>query len=225
MSIFCTKCGSENSNKNNFCIKCGLPLNPYERESYSDNVSKKPAKLGMKKKVVIGIGIFFGIIMIFGAIGSSYDATITDENKDATQLVPLGSKNKPAHSLDTVVVNNIAYKVTNYLETHGLGDKFLGESADGIFIIIDMELENRGTKSTQITSNNFKLIDSKGREFETDNSAWIYLDNNVLLKQLQPSLLTKGQIVFDVPNSITNETYTLEISELFGNESRYILIS
>jgi hypothetical protein len=223
MSIFCTKCGSENSNENNFCIKCGLPLNTYERE-YSDNIPKKPTKLGTKKKVVIGIGIFFGIIMILSAIGSSHDPITADENRDETQLVPLGSKNNPAHFLDTVVVNNIAYKVTNYRETHDLGDKFFGESADGIFIVIDMELENQGTKSTQITSNNFKLIDSKGREFETDNSAWIYLDNNVLLKQLQPSLSTKCQIVFDVPNPILEEKYLLEISKIFGNEKKYVLI-
>lgn len=221
MPIFCTKCGSENLVQNRFCTKCGLPL-IVQNELYSDNTSKEGRKSSLKKKVVIGIGIFFGMIMVLGAIGSSYDAENVNENENnVIQSTPIGTKNNPARSLDTIIVNNIAYTVMRYSERNRLGNSFSGDTADGIFIIIELELENLGTKSIQISDSRFKLIDSKGREFETDNGAWIYLENNILLKQLQPSLPTKGQIVFDVPNSITNEKYTLEIDQ---GDKRYVKI-
>lgn len=86
-----------------------------------------------------------------------------------------------------------------------------------------MNIENKGKESVEILSDYFTLIDSQGREFDTDNNAWIYLKENVFLKQLQPSLPTGGQIIFDLPKH--DETYTLEITGgLFSFDQKYVLL-
>lgn len=110
------------------------------------------------------------------------------------QEAALGEKYHPADYLDTIIVGNIAYKVINSHSQYRLGDAFDRKTANGIFLIIDIEMENKGTKTvTMLSDNHFKLIDSEGREFETDNGAWIYLKNDILLKQLRPSLPTKAK--------------------------------
>ena len=123
---------------------------------------------------------------------------------------------------DTITVDNIAYHVIKSSTTSRVGDEYAGKTADDIFIILALEMQNNGQQSKTILSSDFKLIDSKGREFSPDDSAWVYLTDNIMLKQLQPNLPTKGEIIFDVPNN--PETYTLEISDVLGVEKQYIAI-
>jgi hypothetical protein len=58
-------------------------------------------------------------------------------------------------------------------------------------------------QSTTIDSSFMKIIDSQQREFSSDSKSWIYLKDNIFLKQVQPGLPTKGEVIFDVPKGIT----------------------
>lgn len=180
--------------------------------------------MSLKKKVLIGAGIFFGILVALVAIGSTYSPTVDEQANISRESYPLGHKYHPALTNQAVVVGDITYKTTDWHESRKLGDALAGATADGVFIVIDLEIENKGTQTIQISNNYFKLVDSQGHEFATDNKNWIYLDNNVVLKQLQPSLPTKGQLIFDVPKSIADTTYYLEISDMSGHDKKYILL-
>ena len=174
--------------------------------------------MGKLKKVGLGIAIAFGILIALGAVGN-YASRNTDM---APQSFPVGDIQNPAKWNDVVTVDNIAYKVTNSSTTSRVGNELIGKNADGIFIMIDLEMQNNGQQSITILDSSFKLMDSKGREFSPDNSAWVYLPNNILLKQLQPNLPTKGQLIFDVPTN--PESYTLEIGDVLGTVKQYITI-
>jgi len=50
--------------------------------------------------------------------------------------------------------------------------------------------ENLGKQSTTIDSSFMKIIDSQQREFSSDSKSWIYLKDNIFLKQVQPGLPT-----------------------------------
>jgi len=193
--------------------------------------------MGIGKKIGIGVGIFFGAIIALGIYGSTLpddtefesdtvaDQMIEDakiqQSIPSEKIIPKGEKNNPANIDDTIVVEYIAFKVTKISTTDSIGDSLFGEKPDGVFIIIDLAMENRGDESVQIIGDYFTLIDSEDRKFDTDNEAWIYLKENVFLKQLQPSLPTTGQIVFDVPPH--EETYVLEISlGIFGFDKKYV---
>jgi len=65
-----------------------------------------------------------------------------------------------------------------------------------------MKIENVGTQSNSITSDDVKIVDSQGRTFEGDSSAWEYLKDNIVFKQIQPGLPVTGEAIFDVPKGI-----------------------
>lgn len=175
--------------------------------------------MGKAKKVGLGIGIAFAILIILGAVGS-YTST---NSSQTPKVIPLGEEENPANMGDTIFVGDITYKVTNVSTTQTVGNEFFNEKAEGIFIVLNMDIENNGKESAQILNTYFKLVDSQGRVFEGDNEAWIYLKDNTFLKQLQPNLPTKGQAVFDVPRS--PESYTLKISGgLNSLDKKYIYL-
>ena len=110
---------------------------------------------------------------------------------------------------DRVVVKDIAYTVNSAHTQSSVGSQNFGNTADGIFVIVDLTIENVGTESKDISSSFFKILDSNNRVFESDNEAWVYLDDNILFKQIQPGLPTKGQAIFDVPK---NSNIFLQVS-------------
>lgn len=123
---------------------------------------------------------------------------------------------------EKVKVGDIEYTLNSAEVTDVVGNSFMYEEADGIFIIVDLTIENTGSQSKDISSNYVKVIDSKGRVFESDSAAWIYLDNNLLFKQLQPGLPTRGEAIFDVPRG---EKFVLQVTDsLWETNKKYIAL-
>ena len=171
------------------------------------------------KKVALGIGVAFAFLMILPLIVNNSSTNSNQPQK----VVPLGEVSRPAKVGDTVVVGDLSYIVSNALMTEQVGEEYFNVNAQGVFIVVNMDVLNNGKESKQLLPYYFKLVDSKGRKFDGDNKAWIYLGDNVFLKQLQPNLLTKAQLVFDVPR--TREAYALEITNgFYGDDKKYIIL-
>jgi len=206
-------------------------------------VLKKKGRLTNKitKKILLGAGVLFVGMIIFGVTSTFFQSDeelaereaerIADEKaakeqsiqqaKQSEEPKPIGKKDNPAKIGDPFLVGNFAFRVLETSTAKSVGSSLFGTKADGVFIIIDFAIENRGKESTDLYSDVFRLIDSKNRKFDTDNEAWIHLEKNVFLKQLQPSLPIRGQIIFDVPPQ--KENYILEISPgLFGFDKKYV---
>ena len=183
--------------------------------------------MGKVKKIGLGIAIGFAALIVLGAIGSYVSEDTVKSNyiqkEETSKSIPLGDKKNPAPIGENIIAGDISFKVIGVKDISSVGSEYLGEDADGVFLVIDLIMENNGKESVQIISDYFKLIDSQERKFESDNQAWIYLDENVFLKQLQPTIPTKGQIIFDIPTN--SETYTLEVTDsIFGLDKKYINI-
>ncbi len=107
---------------------------------------------------------------------------------------------------DEIIAGEFKWKITKMTKQKEIGQDiagtFLGAKADGEFLILDVEVENIG-KSANILSDSFiKLVDDQGREFTADSSAAFYLERNSALlffKTVNPGIVKKGKIVFDVP--------------------------
>lgn len=187
--------------------------------------------MGFIKTALKWILIAFVVIVFLGIIfGGSDDQATT--SKDTVVVQP--TETKPAEATQTepvekvyaigdrVTTGEMAYIVTGMKTATSVGSADFGAKPDGIFMIIDMKIENLGKESKTIDSSYMKLIDSQGREFDTDNEAWAYLENNIFLKQVQPGLPTSGQVVFDVPKG---ETFSLRVSGSFwGGDEQLIAV-
>jgi len=103
---------------------------------------------------------------------------------------------------------------------------FMGEKADGIFLVVDVTIENIGKESKTIWASNIKVVDDQKRTFEHDTAAEFYLENDqkFIFEQLQPGLPKTGKIVFDVPKDIRG---VLQISadSMWSDEVKYISLN
>lgn len=149
--------------------------------------------------------IFFGILIIL-----SMFANIGSETNSQSNSVNVPENTIQTYSLgDKFVLENFAYTFTNLEKTSFVGNEYFGDEANGEFLIFDVSVENVGNEADYI-NNEIYLIDNQGREFEQDDDAWIYLDDNLIFEELNPGLTKKGQIIFDVPE---NSNYKIGIKK------------
>ena len=123
-------------------------------------------------------------------LGSENNTPNTNDESSANiETFGLGEK---------ISVGNFEYTFKSKSEKIYVGSNYFKEYPDGIFYVFDIEVENIGNQADYI-NNEIYLIDNQGREFEQDDEAWIHLNNNFVLEELNPGLIKRGQIIFDVP--------------------------
>ena len=164
----------------------------------------------MKKIVTIGLTIL-AIFLLLGCLGSSSnnsentksDNAQSDDTQPTSEPAQTPTEEQTAYKVgDRVTVGDRAYTITNVKTTASVGDEYTKKTATGVYVLVSMTIENTGKESATMTTNDIKIIDSKGRTFESDSNAWIALKDNILLKQIQPGLPVTGETVFDVPKGI-----------------------
>lgn len=85
-----------------------------------------------------------------------------------------------------------------------VGSEYIGATAQGQFILVNITVENIGDESQTFSSMGQTMYDSKGREFSADDSASIYIDDsNSFLTEINPGNKVKGVIAFDVPKGVS----------------------
>ena len=123
---------------------------------------------------------------------------------------------------DKVVTGDFAYTFNSYQTTNYVGNEYFGEKADGMFLVIDVTIENIGKESKTLWSSNVVVIDDQQRRFEHDTVAEIYLNGKAFnFEQMQPGLPKTGKIIFDVPQNLKG---FIEVSDdnMWSNEKKYI---
>ena len=186
---------------------------------FSEPEAKKPWFARHKVLTIIG-AVVLGIILlsaVFGGGGRSDDAApaVSQDAPAAEQPVD-GSAEEPGEApaeepaeepaddavgIGTPVASgDLEFTVTG-VEPGGteIGD-VLTTTAQGEFLLVHIEVRNTGDSAETFSDSGQKLIDSQGREHETDSSASIYLpDNDVLFTSINPGNTVVGTLVFDLP--------------------------
>ena len=102
---------------------------------------------------------------------------------------------------------SIRYRVVDYevIEDY-IFDPDFGETPDGVFVAVILEMENVGEESLTISSEILQLADAQDRQFDADTAASIFVEQDprvdaegITFDQLQPGLTVTRAIVFDVP--------------------------
>ncbi len=80
-----------------------------------------------------------------------------------------------------------------------VGDKYVGESAQGRYCIVQVRVQNSSDEPDMIVDDDFSLFDPKGREFATDTEAMISNGGSSDLRweDINPSNTANGPLVFD----------------------------
>jgi len=160
-----------------------------------------------KRWWAIVLYVFVGLIIlgsIFGGNNPSNSSQGTNQNSgtDITQ--------QPAQTIysigDSIKAGDFTWKITKVSTASQIGEDvygtFFGEKADGVFVILDVEVSNTGNSAKYLMDSYLKLIDDQNREFSPNSAVAIYLKpegSALMFEQVNPGITKKGKIVFDVP--------------------------
>ncbi len=114
---------------------------------------------------------------------------------------------------DAIEVGNFVYRVDEIQFKKKLGNEFINETADGIFLLVPVTIKNVSKESRTIDNSMFKLTDEQGTEYESSNNGTTAVEmsggKTLFLKQCQPNIQTSGLLVFEVP---AKGVYDLQLS-------------
>ncbi len=154
---------------------------------------------------ILTIIIIFIIMGGIGAIFSEEEIISTTNNQEQAKIYSIGEK---------IIIDKIDYSVDSVFTSSALGSLYNVEEAKGVFVIISLTVKNNGNGDMSLSTTDFSLIDSQGRNYNPDISASIYLSmmnfNPFTFERLGAGLQTSGELVFDVP--INDTGLVLEIT-------------
>lgn len=113
-----------------------------------------------------------------------------------------------------IPVGKFMYTINGVKFAKRLGNSVVNETADGIFLLVDMTILNNDSETRMLDDSLFKIKDVAGTEYEPASRAATTLEMSggkaIMFKQCQPKIPTKGVLVFEVPAQ--GQPYFLELS-------------
>jgi len=167
----------------------------------------KTKKSWYKRWWAITLFIFIGLVIIAGMFGNDTSNTGTQTTTSSENgNIKATQEEVQTYSVgDSVQAGDFKWRITKFTTAKTIGtNPYLTTEADGIYLILDVEIENTGNSAEYLMDSYLKLVDDQNREFSPDSSAAIYLDSNqaLLFEQVNPGIVKKGKIVFDVPENL-----------------------
>lgn len=191
----CKECGNEVSSSAKTCPKCGKKL-----------------KSGPLKIILIILGFFF----LLGVIGSLSEESESEgaASSATTESGEVSAENVAVALNEEVRVGNFVYQVEPPRFKKKLGNDFVSKTADGIYLLIPISINNVSNKEKTLDGSMFKLVNQTGTEYRhsTEGSTAFTMagGETIFLKQCQPNIPTSGVLVFEVPDEASK--YLLQLS-------------
>tara|TARA_Y100000310_G_scaffold28745_1_gene27336 strand:+ start:464 stop:1066 length:603 start_codon:yes stop_codon:yes gene_type:complete len=173
----------------------------------------KTKKVWYKRWWAITLFIIIGLAILgnlFGGNDTSPTPSNSNVQTNSQQQITTKTEEVKTYSIgDSIQAGDFTWKITKSSTATEIGEDlagtFFGEKADGVFIILDVEVENTGNSAKYLMDSYLKLVDEQGREFSPNSAAAIYLKpqgSALMFEQVNPGIIKKGKIVFDVPTGL-----------------------
>lgn len=178
---------------------------------------------------IVIVGFLGGFVVVGISALSGSDATGEAEGSNPSQQQAATTETREFnHSVgDTFTVGDgariVEYTVTDARTTDTIGSGFSTEEADGVFVVVEVRMTNRGDESLDMSSSNFRLVDDQARSYETDRDAVFAVEDNVIYEQLDPGVTKRGVLVFDVPPEQSGRELEIRPAGIFSTaEEHYV---
>ena len=136
-----------------------------------------------------------------------------------------GSKSNPFKVGDTVELEGTQYTVESARKGKSVGGQYSKEEAGGVFVIVELTIENKKNETKTFSSNAAKVIGGNGKSYSTDDEGTFAMigtgGETLILEEMQPDVPEKGTLVYDLPVGKAKGSM-LEVSDLFGGGEAYI---
>lgn len=184
----------------------------------------KTVKCSSRGKVaLIFVSVFFVSAIIGGSL--SEDKEVISGNPQ-TQESKTQSQEKSAIGTE-VRVGNFVYRVSDFSFRKSVGNEFVGETANGIYLLISLDLMNVDDEPHTLDGSLFSITDLDGRKYEysTNGSTALAMSGykTLFLEQCQPNIQMSGILIFEVSRK---DKYYLHLAGGFwSSKSIRILLS
>ncbi|MFI6869712.1 DUF4352 domain-containing protein [Nocardia sp. NPDC050406] len=140
------------------------------------------------------LGITGGMILLCGGCFGILAMSDKDSapEKATAEVAPVGS---------AVRDGKFEFVVTGVDEPAGsVGDNpYMKKDAQGVYIVVRVDVTNIGDKPQTYFGENQKLIDAQGKQFTNDSMAEANINTNVIATEINPGNKVPVAIAFDVP--------------------------
>jgi len=133
----------------------------------------------------------------------------------------VGTKGNPIKAGETVKLKGTQYTVESAKTADTIGGEFTEEKANGIFIVVELTIENKKDETKTFLSNAATFIGSNGKSYDTSDDAIFAVDEPLILEDMQPDLPKTGSLIYDVPKNLATGGL-LRVADLFGNGEAFI---
>lgn len=189
-----------------------------------------------KKRYILLIAIaVIAIIAAASGGGSSDDGPKAVDSQGSTDngskggapkkddKAKVGEEGNPAKVGQTIELEGTRYTVKGAHTANQVGSQYMPEKADGIFIVVDITIENTKDETKTFLSEAAKFVAADGTKYDVDDDAAIMASDDgetLILKEMHPDLPTSGQLIFDVPPAKA-KSGVLRVEDLFGSGEAY----
>lgn len=147
------------------------------------------------------------------------DGTVNQTTAEAQTGKSGSSKANGTYDVaEEFTLGDFKYRIAGVQTQRILGNQFIKETAsDGAtFLVVSYTIENCSKESSVVLSDDFSVVDAKGRTFKPSsdaNTALMATEENkdFILSELQPGIPRRMKTAFEIPLSNTNEEMTLVI--------------
>lgn len=129
-----------------------------------------------------------------------------------------GTKSNPAKVGQTILLAGTQYTVLSVKTATNIGGQY-GQKCDGTCVIVKLKIENKKNETKTFLDSNSAFIAKDGTSYDPSDNG-IYLDDALILEQMQPNLPHTGEIAFDVPPKVVKRG-VLKVSDLWGDGDAY----
>jgi ABC-type antimicrobial peptide transport system permease subunit len=171
-------------------------------------------------------GVLLGVLLVvaLGAFAESKPAQITSSTVASSRSVlspqaaapsapprpvPKGQQARDGKFGFTII------SIESSKQAGDLSNQFEVETAQGVYLIVTMMVQNISDQPQSYFGANQRLIDSSGREYSSDNAAEMWA-NKAIQTDINPGNSVAIKAIFDVPPDIRMSTLELHDSAFSG---------
>lgn len=126
---------------------------------------------------------------------------------------------------EDVELATIKFKVKNAKEQQIISSKYSSPevaSENAKFVVIDMDVTNITSEPFYFQADGFVVVDNLDRAFNPYGHTIGNIDNYLEMRELAPSIMENGKVVFEIPNDAIN--YTFNIGKAGTNEEYVVTL-
>jgi hypothetical protein len=167
-----------------------------------------------KLAVLLVLGLVAVSVMGADDSCSTEDATVQKSDKKGG-----GESSDIAKVGDKMTLKGTTYQVTSAKTAGSIGSGYAQETANGVFVVVDIKLTNEEDEPATIMEDMISLIGGNGNTYSTSTDATFALgDESLFLEEIQPGLTVKGKLVYDVPPKVVKGSF-LQVEDLFSSST------